>query len=319
MNEIATRKLSPVEVFVGEVLNPERKRDVLRALPRGINPDRFEQSLSIAVMQNPALLKVHPGLVFREVVKASSLGLFMDPQLGEAYIVIVRNNRAGRDEPQLRIGYRGLDEAGPADRRDRQHLRALVYARDHFRIAYGLEFTLIHEPWLQPLDSDETDPGPIRGVLCRRQIQKRRLRFRIHAVARGREDPRPLGRLARLQGGPDQVDAVVGMAERDGAQDRDPPAHEADADEPDLLTAMQMIDREEEEPDEVDTVSVKQRRPKTDEALRQIANGIEREDEQPARKRRGRPARVEVPETDEIERATRRRRAHRLTKPNPTT
>ena len=78
---------------------------------------------------------------------------------------------------------------------------------------------------------------------------------------------------------------------------------------PDLLTAMQMIDREEEEPDEVDTVSVKQRRPKTDEALRQIANGSRaRSDEQPARKRRGRPARVEVPETDEIERATRRRR-----------
>ena len=224
MNEIATRKLSPVEVFVGEVLNPERKRDVLRALPRGINPDRFEQSLSIAVMQNPALLKVHPGLVFREVVKASSLGLFMDPQLGEAYIVIVRNNRAGRDEPQLRIGYKGLMKLARQTGEIAAIYAHVVYARDLFRIAYGLEFTLIHEPWLQPLDSDEIRCRSDPRLLRRRQIQKRRLRFRIHAVARGREDPRPLGRLARLQGRTDQVDAVVGMAERDGAQDRDPPA-----------------------------------------------------------------------------------------------
>jgi recombination protein RecT len=143
---VPARRLTQTEVFVGEVLPPDREEEVLRALPAGIDPLRFKHSLTIACMQNPALLKLHPGLVFREVAKAASLGLSMDPQLGESYIVVVRNGKAQRDEPQLRIGYRGLMRLARQSSEISLIYAHAVHELDPFHIKLGAEFALEHEP-----------------------------------------------------------------------------------------------------------------------------------------------------------------------------
>jgi phage RecT family recombinase len=61
-----------------------------------------------ALMQKPDLLKYDPRLVYREVSKSAGLGLLLDPQLGEAYLVDAYNYKTQKTEPQLRIGYKGV-------------------------------------------------------------------------------------------------------------------------------------------------------------------------------------------------------------------
>jgi recombination protein RecT len=155
------RKLSQVEVFVGEVLSPDREQDVLRSLPAGVDPIRFKHSLSVAVMQNPNLMKVHPGLLFREVSKAASLGLSMDPQLGEAYLVIARNSKANRDEPQLRIGYKGLIKLARQSGEISLIYAHAVHQRDiedkRFSVVLGDSLKIYHEPDVF------SERGPVAG------------------------------------------------------------------------------------------------------------------------------------------------------------
>jgi recombination protein RecT len=162
MNELQpARKLNQVEVFIGEVLSPDREQDVLRALPAGVDPIRFKHSLSVAVMQNPNLMKVHPGLLFREVSKAASLGLSMDPQLGEAYLVISRNSKANRDEPQLRIGYKGLIRLARNSGEISLIYAHAVHQRDieekRFSVKLGDNLQIHHEPDVF------SDRGPVCG------------------------------------------------------------------------------------------------------------------------------------------------------------
>ncbi|MDD5277696.1 MAG: recombinase RecT [Methylovulum sp.] len=156
MNEIALVK-SPLEIFVDEVLPADRLADLARSLPSHIKPALFQRNLLNAVMSNYELMDFPAGLVFREVSKAAGLGLMLDPQLGEAYIVVCYNYKTRQKEPQLRVGYRGLmklaRQAGNV---------SLIYAhevceKDRLVCSQGTDKRLIHEPQLF------TDRGPIIG------------------------------------------------------------------------------------------------------------------------------------------------------------
>ena len=96
MNEIATqpqaeRRASPVEAYTAQVLGDAvRTAELFRALPRHIPPARFQRNLLNLIMQKPEMLQYDARLVYREVSKAAALGLLLDPQLGEGYIVPCR-------------------------------------------------------------------------------------------------------------------------------------------------------------------------------------------------------------------------------------
>ncbi len=94
---------SPVQQFVQQVLPPSKRDDVLASLPAHIKPERFERNLVNAVMLNPKIMGVDPRVVYREVSKIAAVGLLLDPQFGEAYLIVDRHN-----DIQARIGYRGL-------------------------------------------------------------------------------------------------------------------------------------------------------------------------------------------------------------------
>ena len=189
------------EIYAGEVLPPNS--DALRSLPAGVDPQRFRHSLQIAVMQNPRLLDVDPRLTFREVAKAASLGLFLDPQLGEAYLVISRNSRTGRDEPQLRVGYRGLlrlaRQAGDLSLVYAQP----VHANDPFKVSYGDSPRLYPRagPVLERPRCDQSASTPLLSTATA-TLSSRRCRA-------GRSTyPGHERRLQGLQGRADQGNAV---------------------------------------------------------------------------------------------------------------
>jgi recombination protein RecT len=154
---VATRTLSPVEEFVDQVLDRDRMEELARSLPAHIKPAMFQRNLLNAVMINPDLMGFSAGLLFREVSKAAALGLYLDPQLGEAYIVVAYNYKTKENEPQLRIGYRGMTKLARQSGDVSIVYAHEVHEKDRFICRLGTEKSLEHEPQMFG------DRGPIIG------------------------------------------------------------------------------------------------------------------------------------------------------------
>ncbi len=143
---VSPKDMTPVERYRLQVLPPDRAADLYRGLPSHIKPAVFERNLVNALMQNPDLLDFHPGLVYREVSKAAGLGLLLDPQLGEAYMVVAWNGKTRRQEPQLRIGYKGMQKLARQTGDVTNIYAHEVCASDQFRCRLGTDKNLEHEP-----------------------------------------------------------------------------------------------------------------------------------------------------------------------------
>lgn len=149
MNQVATIPTrSRVEVYVDTVLTPDRLHGIARDLPSHIKPDLFKRNLLNAIMINPKLMDHEAGYVFREVSKAAGLGLYLDPALGEAYIVEAYDFRAKKVLPQLRIGYRGLTKLVRQSGAVSQVYAHEVRANDYIDCDQGTEKRLVHKPVL---------------------------------------------------------------------------------------------------------------------------------------------------------------------------
>lgn len=135
-----------VDTFRQEILPPEKKSELFSSLPSHVRPERFERNLVNALMQNPDLMLCDPRLVFREVSKAAALGLYLDPQLGEAYLIVGWNGKAKRKEPQLRIGYRGLIKLGRQSGEISMIYAHEVHKNDVFECNLGDHKSLTHKP-----------------------------------------------------------------------------------------------------------------------------------------------------------------------------
>jgi recombination protein RecT len=147
MNKTAIiEKPTRLETFRMEVLPPDRKADLYASLPAHVRPEVFERNLVNALMSNPDLMDLDPRLVFREVSKAAALGLYLDPQLGEAYLIAGWNGKAKRTEPQLRIGYRGLVKLGRQSGEIKMIYAHEVHENDSFECVLGDNKTLMHKP-----------------------------------------------------------------------------------------------------------------------------------------------------------------------------
>jgi phage RecT family recombinase len=134
--------------FVQQVLPPAKADELWRSLPSHIKPAVFERNLLNALMQNPDLINYAPALVYREVSKAAGLGLLLDPQLGEAYMVVAYNYKTRQQEPQLRVGYKGVIKLA----RQAGNVEAIyaheVCQNDKIVCHMGTDKKLVHEPVL---------------------------------------------------------------------------------------------------------------------------------------------------------------------------
>jgi recombination protein RecT len=140
------RALTVVQRYIADVLPPGKSEDVYSSLPAHVSPARFERNLANALMREPKLLQIDPRKVYREVCKIAALGLVLDPQLGEAYLIADRNG-----DVQARIGYRGLIKLA----RQSGNVEALyahdICQNDVTRVTLGTDKRLEHAPdFLKP-------------------------------------------------------------------------------------------------------------------------------------------------------------------------
>lgn len=118
----------------------EQSRDaVMKALPKHLGADRIMRIALTAFRRNPALESCAPLSVLSAVIQASQLGLEIG-QNGEAFLVPYKS------ECQLIPGYKGLMKLV----RQSGHIQD-IYAQevrqaDFFKMSYGLQRELTHEP-----------------------------------------------------------------------------------------------------------------------------------------------------------------------------
>lgn len=147
MAQLPTTRLSPVEEFTHRVIGDDNQANELwRALPAHIRPERFRRNIINLFMQTRDITECDPRVTFREVAKAAALGLLLDPQLGEAYIVLTWNGKLKRKEPQLRCGYRGLIKMARQSGEIANIYPGQVCAKDHFVVEEGTDRRLEHRP-----------------------------------------------------------------------------------------------------------------------------------------------------------------------------
>lgn len=127
----------------------ERSADRLRAaLPQHLTPERMIQVATLVVYRTPKLQECDPNTILASVMRAATLGLDLDPALGEAYLVPRWNSKARVNECQCQIGYQGLRKLAMQSGKVRVIEAVLVHELDHFEFRRTPEPVIEHVPFL---------------------------------------------------------------------------------------------------------------------------------------------------------------------------
>ena len=267
---LAERPATRLDQFAAEVLPPVKREQLMRSLPRHVRPELFERNLLNAFMAQPDLLKCHPSEVFREVAQIAALGLYLDPALGEAYLIVGYSKREGRHKPQRRVGYRELQKLARQSGEVSQVYAHEVCEHDQIEANLGLEKRFDHRPVLF------ADRGPIIGF------------YAVVKYRDGSDDFEPMS-LAEVNRIRDRSDAW--RAWKSGATKK-PPPWETDPTEmgkktvirrllkrvpqsPELVAALQ-VERDDGTA-EIEQLAPPRGRPRLAHALRQAAESPRRE------------------------------------------
>lgn len=122
------------------------KPQIALALPKGFDPDRMVRAVLTAVQKTPKLLQCTPQSIVLSTLQAAQLGLDVDGFLGHAYLVPYWNKRAGKNEAQLQIGYRGFISLARRSGEISSISAEIVYENDIFSVSLGTERSIKHLP-----------------------------------------------------------------------------------------------------------------------------------------------------------------------------
>lgn len=119
-------------------------KEIERALPSVITPERFTRMTLTAISNNPQLAECTPKSFLSAVMASAQLGLEPNTALGQAYILPRRNK--GTLEAEFQLGYRGLLDLAWRSGELVSIIAEEVREGDVFEFEYGLEPKLRHIP-----------------------------------------------------------------------------------------------------------------------------------------------------------------------------
>ena len=129
----------------------ESARELGRALPDHLRPERLVRIALTCIRQNPVLSKCTPESFLGALFTAAQIGI--EPIAGRAYLLPFNNNRLKLDgtwhsvkEAQFVMGYKGLAELFYRHEKAVQLDWGVVHAGDEFDYSYGTSAFLKHKP-----------------------------------------------------------------------------------------------------------------------------------------------------------------------------
>lgn len=137
--EIAQAKQTTMQGYVKAM-----GKEIAKALPSVITPERFTRMVFTALSTNPKLQQCTPNSFLGAMMQAAQLGVEPNTPIGQAYLIPYKNK--GTLECQFQLGYKGLIDLcnRSGDIKDIQAHE--VYENDLFEYEYGLEPKLKHVP-----------------------------------------------------------------------------------------------------------------------------------------------------------------------------
>lgn len=128
------------------------KIDQLLPPDTSLTPQKIAVSAVMEVARSEDLQSCNPMSIVRSVLHAASLGLYIGPMLGEAYLV------AFKGVCTLLPGYKGYVKLAIQTGLVRAIDVRLVYPDDFFDVRYGTTPEIVHRPKLFKLPGDENAP-----------------------------------------------------------------------------------------------------------------------------------------------------------------
>lgn len=122
----------------------QMEKEIKKALPSVITPDRFTRIVLSALSTNPKLAETTPQSFLGAMMTAAQLGVEPNTPLGQAYLIPYRNK--GVMECQFQLGYKGLIDLAYRSGEISIIQAQMVYSEDTFTYSFGLEPTLKHIP-----------------------------------------------------------------------------------------------------------------------------------------------------------------------------
>ena len=120
------------------------EKEIAKALPSVITPERFTRMVLSALSVNPKLAECTPKSFLGAMMTAAQLGVEPNTALGQAYLIPFRNH--GIMEAQFQLGYKGLIDLAYRSG-DVSIIQAhVVYENDEFTYELGLDPQLKHVP-----------------------------------------------------------------------------------------------------------------------------------------------------------------------------
>lgn len=122
----------------------QMEKEIKKALPSVITPERFTRIVLSALSTNPKLADTTPQSFLGAMMTAAQLGVEPNTPLGQAYLIPYRNK--GVMECQFQLGYKGLIDLAYRSGEISIIQAQMVYSEDSFTYSFGLEPTLKHIP-----------------------------------------------------------------------------------------------------------------------------------------------------------------------------
>lgn len=124
----------------------QMEKEIAKALPSVITPERFTRIVLSALSTNPKLGMCTPQSFLGAMMTAAQLGLEPNTPLGQAYLIPFKNGKAGVLECQFQLGYKGLMDLAYRSGEVKIIQAHVVYERDEFEYSLGLDPVLKHVP-----------------------------------------------------------------------------------------------------------------------------------------------------------------------------
>src|SRR3990167_8815061 len=124
------------------------------AVPKHLTPERLVRIALTTFQRNPRLLECDAKSLLGAIIQCGQLGLEPDDILGRAYLVPFRNNKMGRTDVQLIIGYKGLIDLARRSAKVSDIYARIVYEKEPYNLEYGTEALITHKP-LPPAERGE--------------------------------------------------------------------------------------------------------------------------------------------------------------------
>ena len=122
----------------------QMEKEIKKALPSVITPERFTRIVLSALSTNPKLADTTPQSFLGAMMTAAQLGVEPNTPLGQAYLIPYRNK--GVMECQFQLGYKGLIDLAYRSGEISIIQAQMVHSEDSFTYSFGLEPTLKHIP-----------------------------------------------------------------------------------------------------------------------------------------------------------------------------